>query len=162
MNSECTSLPRLKVRYLVLFIIVSQTFSCYFIPPFYPLSLPSKGKYKGNLFEKKSPHSRYNPTLVFKITLPLHCSSRDHIFKNICPIRTVKFDRHNRIAQGHILAVEYMISPSTKNGRHYQAYHFLYSFYFCMAFYCFMCWPRTTLTEIARRDAVFVTFSHPF
>ena len=25
-----------------------------------------------------------------------------------------------------------------------------------------MCWPRTTLTEIARRDAVFVTFSHPF
>ena len=33
--------------------------------------------------------------------------------KNICPIRTVKFDRHNRIVQGHIQAVEYMISLST-------------------------------------------------
>ena len=33
--------------------------------------------------------------------------------KNICPIRTVKFDRHNRMVQGHIQAVEYMISLST-------------------------------------------------
>ena len=48
-----------------------------------------------------------------------HLTSREagsvggQMVKNICPIRTVKFDRHNRIAQGHILAVEYMISLST-------------------------------------------------
>ena len=48
-----------------------------------------------------------------------HLTSREagsvggQMVKNICPIRTVKFDRHNRIAQGHILAVEYMITLST-------------------------------------------------
>ena len=48
-----------------------------------------------------------------------HLTSREagsvggQMVKNICPIRTAKFDRHNRIAQGHILAVEYMISLST-------------------------------------------------
>ena len=48
-----------------------------------------------------------------------HLTSREvgsvggQMVKNICPLRTVKFDRHNRIAQGHILAVEYMISLST-------------------------------------------------
>ena len=48
-----------------------------------------------------------------------HLTSREagsvggQMVKNICPMRTVKFDRHSRIAQGHILAVEYMISLST-------------------------------------------------
>ena len=48
-----------------------------------------------------------------------HLTSREagsvggQMVKNICPIRTVKFDRHNRIAQGHIQAVEYMIALAT-------------------------------------------------
>ena len=48
-----------------------------------------------------------------------HLTSREagsvggQMVKNICPIRTVKFDRHNRIVQGHIQAVEYMVALST-------------------------------------------------
>ena len=78
----------------------------------FPLELSSKGKYKGKLCSKKSPHSRYNPTLVFKIILPLHCSSRDHIFNNICPIRTVKYDRKSRATIGNILTVQYIAKVS--------------------------------------------------
>ena len=48
-----------------------------------------------------------------------HLTSREagsvggQMVKNICPIRNVKFVRQNRIAQGHIQAVEYMIALAT-------------------------------------------------
>ena len=28
--------------------------------------------------------------------------------KNICPVRTVRYDRHNRIAMGHVQTVQYI------------------------------------------------------
>ena len=48
-----------------------------------------------------------------------HLTSREagsvggQMVKKMCPIRNVKFVRHNRIAPGHIHAVEYMIAVST-------------------------------------------------
>ena len=48
-----------------------------------------------------------------------HLTSREagsvggQMVKNNCPVRTVKFFRQNRIAQGHIQAVTYMIALST-------------------------------------------------
>ncbi len=43
-----------------------------------------------------------------------HLTSREagsvggQMVKNNCPIRTMKFDRHNRIATGHIQSVQYI------------------------------------------------------
>ena len=43
-----------------------------------------------------------------------HLTSREagsvggQMVKNKCPIRTMKFDRHNRIAMGHIQSVQYI------------------------------------------------------
>ena len=43
-----------------------------------------------------------------------HLTSREagsvggQMVKNNCPIRTMKFERHNRIATGHIQAVQYI------------------------------------------------------
>ena len=43
-----------------------------------------------------------------------HLTSREagsvggQMVKNKCPIRTMKFDRHNRIATGHIQSVQYI------------------------------------------------------
>ena len=43
-----------------------------------------------------------------------HLTSREagsvggQMVKNNCPIRTMKFDRHNRIAMGHIQTVQYI------------------------------------------------------
>ena len=45
-----------------------------------------------------------------------HLTSREagsvggQMVKNSCPIRTMKFDRHNRIALGHIQTVQYIAS----------------------------------------------------
>ena len=44
-----------------------------------------------------------------------HLTSREagsvggQMVKNNCPIRTMKFDRHNRIAMGHIQIVQYIV-----------------------------------------------------
>ncbi len=43
-----------------------------------------------------------------------HLTSREagsvggQMVKNICPVRTMKFERHNRIAMGHIQTVQYI------------------------------------------------------
>ena len=43
-----------------------------------------------------------------------HLTSREagsvggQMVKNICPVRTMKFTRHNRIAMGHVQTVEYI------------------------------------------------------
>ena len=43
-----------------------------------------------------------------------HLTSREagsvggQMFKNNCPIRTSRYDRHNRIAPGHVQTVEYI------------------------------------------------------
>ena len=48
-----------------------------------------------------------------------HLTSREagsvggQMVKKMCPIRNLKFVRHNRIAQGHIHAVEYMVAFAT-------------------------------------------------
>ena len=48
-----------------------------------------------------------------------HLTSREagsvggQMVKNICPIRNVKYERHNRITQGHIQTMEYIITLST-------------------------------------------------
>ena len=48
-----------------------------------------------------------------------HLTSREagsvggQMVKKMCPIRNVKFVRHNRIAQGHIHAVAYMVAFAT-------------------------------------------------
>ena len=47
-----------------------------------------------------------------------HLTSREagsvggQMVKNNCPIRTMKFDRHNRIAMGHIQTVQYIVKIS--------------------------------------------------
>ncbi len=47
-----------------------------------------------------------------------HLTSREagsvggQMVKNIWPVRTVKYERQNRIAMGHLQAVEYMIALS--------------------------------------------------
>jgi hypothetical protein len=48
-----------------------------------------------------------------------HLTSREagsvggQMVKNICPIRTVKYDRHIRTTLGHMQTVEYMVTLST-------------------------------------------------
>jgi hypothetical protein len=48
-----------------------------------------------------------------------HLTSREagsvggQMVKNICPIRTVKYDRHIRTTLGHMQTVEYMVALST-------------------------------------------------
>ena len=43
-----------------------------------------------------------------------HLTSREagsvggQMVKKMCPVRTVKYDRHNRIAMGHVQAVQYI------------------------------------------------------
>ena len=43
-----------------------------------------------------------------------HLTSREagsvggQMVKNMCPVRTVKYDRHNRIAMGHVQTVQYI------------------------------------------------------
>ena len=45
-----------------------------------------------------------------------HLTSREagsvggQMVKNVCPIRSVKFDRNNRIAVGHVQKVEYIVA----------------------------------------------------
>ena len=45
-----------------------------------------------------------------------HLTSREagsvggQMVKNKCPIRTMKFERHNRIAMGHIQSVQYIVA----------------------------------------------------
>lgn len=47
-----------------------------------------------------------------------HLTSREagsvggHMVKNVCPIRTARFTRNNRIMEGHIQAVRYIVRIS--------------------------------------------------
>ena len=47
-----------------------------------------------------------------------HLTSREagsvggQMVKNNCPVRTIRFERHNRIAKGHIQTVEYIVAIS--------------------------------------------------
>ena len=47
-----------------------------------------------------------------------HLTSREagsvggQMVKKMCPVRTAKYDRHNRIAPGHVQRVEYVASMS--------------------------------------------------
>ena len=51
-----------------------------------------------------------------------HLTSREagsvggQMVKNNCPIRTMKFERHNRIAMGHVQIVEYISTISVGLG----------------------------------------------
>ena len=48
-----------------------------------------------------------------------HLTSREagsvggQMVKKMCPIRTAKYNRHNRIAPGHVQTVQYIISLTT-------------------------------------------------
>ena len=48
-----------------------------------------------------------------------HLTSREagsvggQMVKKMCPIRTAKYERHNRIAPGHVQTVQYIISLTT-------------------------------------------------
>ena len=84
--------------------------------------MSSKNSNKLNVPEARAAMDKFKMEAASEVGVDLkegyngHLTSREagsvggQMVKNNCPVRTMKFERHNRIAMGHVQTVQYIVA----------------------------------------------------